>query len=319
MSLLNNKTEDWIFVTGMIRSGTTFLGKLLTLPLSIDYIHEPFHSGYSLPDRRPFQVRYLRPDANDPEARKFRDHIEHIFNYQFGLETAYHRDDSWTRKIGKHLVGSRGPAYLILAKLNPFHRRAVIKDPVAKFTTEYLYHVFDVKPVIIVRHPVSLAASLKRVGWFPEMYVFQDEPELIEDYFPDRPEFLYRDWPSRLLESMGHWRATHHVLLKQAKKYSDWQVVTHEELCECTLPVSKRLYEALDLPWSSFVEYRIQRLTEGRSAEARGGQAMDLSRNSAEIFEMRRNSIPKEQRREIFEIVKDVALDIYSRDTFAID
>lgn len=319
MAFLRSETQDWIFVTGMIRSGTTFLGKLLTLPLSVDYIHEPFHGGYSLPDRRPFQPRYLRPDANGPKAREFRDHVKHLFNYQFGLSTTHHPDDSLLRKVGKRLVGSRGPAYLRIARLNPFHRKALIKDPVARLTTEYLYHTFDITPVIIVRHPVSLAASLERVGWYPEMDAFLNEPDLLEDFFSSQPDFLRRDWPSRLLESMGHWRATYHVLLSQAEKYSNWHVVTHEELCKRPLSVSRQLYEALELPWSSLVKYRIRRLTGGGSPEARSGQAMDLKRDSSNLFEMRRDSIPEEKRREIFDIVKDVALELYPRDSFAID
>lgn len=312
-------TEQWIFVTGMIRSGTTFLGKLLTLPLCADYIHEPFNGGYSLPDRRPFRARYIRPESCNQDAQDFRDHVAHLFNNQFGLPTAHHTDDSWARTIGKSIVGSRGPFHLRLARLNPFHRTAVVKDPVAKLSTEFLYHEFEVLPVIIVRHPASLAASLKRVGWYPEMKDFRNEPELIEDYFSDRPDYLYRTWPSRLLESMGHWRATHRVLLSQASTYPDWSVITHEALCENPIATTRRLYEQLDLPWSSWVQFRIQRLTGGRSAQASGGQAMDLKRDSARIFEQRRDSLTRDERAKIFDITKDIALDLYSRESFAID
>jgi hypothetical protein len=45
---------------------------------------------------------------------------------------------------------------------------------------------------------------------------------------------------------------------------------------------------------------------------------MDLRRDSAQIFETRRNAIAPEQRRALFEIVKDVALKLYSRESFAI-
>ena len=88
MPLLRPDTQHWILVTGMIRSGTTFVGKVLTLPWSVDYIHEPFNGGYSLPDREPFRARYLRPDASGPEVERYRDHIAHIFNYDFDLKTS---------------------------------------------------------------------------------------------------------------------------------------------------------------------------------------------------------------------------------------
>ena len=46
---------------------------------------------------------------------------------------------------------------------------------------------------------------------------------------------------------------------------------------------------------------------------------MDLARDSAKIFESRRSSLSKEERRAIFDIVRDVALQVYPRRSFAID
>ena len=46
---------------------------------------------------------------------------------------------------------------------------------------------------------------------------------------------------------------------------------------------------------------------------------VDLSRNSSALFELRRDAVPVEQRREIFEIVQDVALQFCARESFAID
>jgi len=110
------------------------------------------------------------------------------------------------------------------------------------------------------------------------------------------------------------------VLLTQADKYPDWQVVTHENLCAKPVKTFGHLYETLGLPWSGRIQHKAERLTgSSNSTEARGNQAMDLQRDSAALFEKRRDSIPKVQRREISDIVKDVALDIYSRESFAID
>jgi hypothetical protein len=311
---------QWIFVTGMIRSGTTLVGKVLSLPWSVDYIHEPFNGGYSLPDKTPFEPRYIRSGATDPEAEAYRAHVQHIFSLDLGLNTTRHSDDSLKRKVVKALIGSRGPAYLKVAKHNPLQQAIVLKDPVAKLATPFLHEAFDVQPVVLVRHPVSLAASLDRMGWYPEMKDFTAEPHLVQEHFADEQAFLQRDWPSRLMEAMGHWRATYKVLLKEAERAGDWQVVTHEDLCDAPVATFQGLYEVLDLPWSARVRKKVQDLTGSRSsAEARGNQAMDLSRNSSALFALRRDSVPMEQRREIFDIVQDVALQVYSRESFAID
>lgn len=312
--------ENWILVTGAIRSGTTFVGKVLSLPLSVDYIHEPFNGGYSLPEKTPFHSRYVRPGDDAAATKRYREQLSQIFSYNFALNTTIHSGDPWFKKIAKRVVGSRGPFYLRLAKKNPLHRAAVIKDPVGWSATECLHRQFGVTPVIIVRHPVSLAASLERVGWWPGLQEIARQPDLVEDYFADEKTLLRRDWTDPMLEAAARWRLSYKMLFAQAHEHPGWQVVTHETLCQHPVAEFKRLYRVLDLPWSASVARRVRRLTGGsNSAEASKGQAMDLRRNSADIFEMRRDAISREKRRAIFDIVGEVALKAYSRESFALD
>lgn len=320
MRIRTDQITNWILVTGVIRSGTTILGKVLSFPLSVDYLHEPFHGGYTLGDRRALLPRYVRPDDQSEEARSYRERLARLYEYDIGGWTAHYDGDPWYRKLAKSLVGSRRPFFLRLAKMNPFHRAALIKDPFGKMVAELLYREFDTTPVIMIRHPVSLAASLRRLGWWPETHAFAVQPDLVEDYFADEADFLTRSWPNRMLESMAHWRATYKMLLSQAEKYPDWSIVTHEAFCERPVEITRRLYEDLDLPWSDRYVDKLQSLTAAsNSSGARGGHVQDFRRDTSSLFEMRRDSIPVDERRQIFEIVKDVALDIYSRESFALE
>jgi hypothetical protein len=311
--------KNWIFVTGVIRSGTTFVGMVLSLPLEVDYIHEPFNPLCGMPgiDR---WYRYLRPSLDTKQMQHYHELATSIFSYELTLRSWYPQSDSWQRKVIKGIVGSRGPFYLRLAKLNPFHKAAVIKDPIANLLTEYLYLHFGIKPVIIIKHPLSLVASLKRVNWWPNPGEISDQPHLIEDYFWDEADFLTRDWGDPILAAAPYWRAIHKVLLAQKGKYSDWQVITHEELSQNPLSIFHRLYQKLELPWHKSIERKILKLTQdNRSAQARKGRVQDFQRNSADIFKVSRDSLPLEERRAIFEVVEDVALQIYPRESFAID
>ena len=311
--------KNWIFVTGVIRSGTTFVGMILSLPLDVDYIHEPFNPLCGMPgiDR---WYRYLRPSLDTEQMQRYHELAKSIFSYDLTLRSWYPDTDPWHSKIIKGIVGSRGPFYLRLAKPNPFHKAAVIKDPIANLLTEYLYLHFGVKPVIIIKHPLSLVASLKRVDWWPNLGEINDQPHLIEDYFWDEADFLIREWSDPILTSAAYWRAIHKVLLAQKDKYSDWQVITHEELSQNPVAIFHRLYQKLGLSWSKSIERKILKLTQSnRSAQARKGRVQDFHRNSADIFKMRRDSLSLEERRAIFEVVEDVALQIYPRESFAID
>jgi hypothetical protein len=312
--------DNWIFVTGMIRSGTTFLGSVLSHPLSVDYIHEPFNGAYTLPEGIALKPRYVRPGDTSSAANRFRSHVAKIFSYDIGMRSARYDGDPTVRALTKKVVGSRGPFFLRLAKVNPFHRTALIKDPMAGLTTGFLHREFGVRPVVIVRHPVSLAASLRRLGWFPELYDFQLQPDLIEDFLQRERDILDQTWANRLLESMAHWRLLHRVLLEQASRNSGWIVITHEELSAEPLTVFRRLYRDLDLPWSASVADKIQSLTQQNGkVHAQNGRVQDFQRDSARIFEARRDAIPVDLRRTIFEITADVACDLYSRESFALD
>jgi hypothetical protein len=312
--------QNWVFVTGMIRSGTTFLATVLTHPRSVDYIHEPFNGGYVLPEGIALQARYVRPGDRTHAADRYREHVGRLFEYRLGMRSAEYDGDSLWRRYLKKAVGSRGPFYLRLAKLNPLHRHALIKDPMAGLTTEFLYREFGVKPVVIVRHPVSLAASLARLQWFPEVYDFALQPDVVEDYLAADTDLLTRSYPNRMMEAMAHWRLLHTVLLDQADRYGDWCIVTHEELSARPLQVFERIYRHTGLPWSDRVAARVTALTQGNGkAGAAEGRVQDFKRDSADIFAHRRDAIPVEIRREIYELTAPVANRLYDPATFALD
>jgi hypothetical protein len=312
--------DNWVFVTGMIRSGTTFLATILTHPWSVDYIHEPFNGGYILPERIDLRPRYVRPGNTSETTRRYRSQLLHLFDYSIGMHTAKYDGDPLHRRAMKKLVGSRGPFYLRMAKVNPLHRHTVIKDPMAGLTTEFLYREFGVKPVIIIRHPVSLAASLQRLGWFPQVYDFILQPNIVDDYLATDRDLLERSYPNRMMEAMAHWRLLHKVLLDQAERYGDWLVVTHEALSAEPQRTFRRIYQHTGLPWTDNVARKIDVLTKGNDKVAAApGRVQDFKRESASIFAHRRDSIDVNVRRDIYELTAAIADRLYDRSTFSLD
>ena len=319
MKLAVNNIKNWIFVTGVARSGTTFVGKVLSMPLEVDYIHEPFNPLCGMPGMNNW-CRYVDPNLSTPEMQQHYNQTKSIFNYNFRLRTYYSKNDPLTTKAIKTIVGSRGPFYLRLAKANIFHNTAVIKDPTGNLLAEYLYKCFSVKPVIIIKHPISFIYSLNRVNWWPDTKYINDRAHLNKRHFAEEPDFLDRKYDSRVKAAAAYWRAIYKVLLTQANSYSDWQVFTHEELSQSPIPIFKNLYTQLELPWSESIEKKIISLTTNNSsAKARQGRVQDFNRNSADIFQTCIDATSLKERKEIFEIVKDVALQVYDRQSFAID
>ena len=320
IKVATDKINNWVYVTGVPRSGTTFVGKILSLPLAVDYIHEPFNPQCGMIGMEQWYP-YVRQSVETAEAKSFHQLAKKIFSYDLNFKKYVPRNDPWHRRAVKQIIGSRGKFYLRLAKPNPFHTAAVIKDPIGNLLTEYLYYNFQVKPVIVVKHPLSFIASLKRVNWWIQSnWMTNDQPHLVQDYFSDELDFVNREYETLLEGSAAYWRATYKILLQQLENHPDWKLIVLEELSQDPHRVFHNLYRQLDLPWSDAVSKKISKLTKGNiSAQAKKGLVQDFKRNSAEIFQQSIKSITLNERRLIFDIVQDVALKVYSKSSFALD
>ncbi len=306
--------EKWIFVTGAPRSGTTFVGRILSAPLSVDYIHEPFNPDCGMPG---FETRflYLRPASS--AAHRYAPLFDRLFRYDFRLRTGLYPNDSVLRRTIKRVVGSRGPFYLRIAKWNPFHRAAVIKDPIGCLLTEYLASEYGVRPLVMVRHPVAFVASALRLGWRLEPARLAKQPELVRDHFDHEPDFLAREWGDPVESAAALWRALNKVLLAQARTHPEWTVVTHERLSRAPQEEFRRLFSEFDLRWTNRMARLVERRTGGSRVEAASGRVQDFRRDSARIFELRRDMLSPPQRRRVLDITGDVALALYPEESFA--
>ena len=106
---------------------------------------------------------------------------------------------------------------------------------------------------------------------------------------------------------------------KQISNYPGWCSITHEALSESPISTFRSLYHEFELPWSEKIERKILKLTSTKKGgEAKGGRVQDFSRNSSDIFKLRRDSLSLEERQKVFDITQDVALRFYDADTFDI-
>jgi hypothetical protein len=308
------KFDKWIFVTGAPRSGTSFVGRILSWPINVDLIFEPTDPLVGMPGIHRRYI-YLRSCETQAEYDRL---LARIFTYDITYRSpSVAPGDNWVTSFRKRIIGPRGAVHLWLAKLNPFHDRAVIKDPDGCLLTEYLHARYRVRPVICVRHPTAFVASYlhHRFAWdLPDLV---SQPALLEDYFDGEASVFDVDPSDRVGGAAVLWWALNRVLLEQSSRHPDWIVVVHEELCEAPVATFRRLFDQLGLPWSSRVERAIRRRTGAHNkAEARSWQ--DHFRDSAALFELRRNMLTPAEREKVFAITGEVASRIYPEESFGL-
>ena len=162
-----------VLVTGAPRSGSTWVGHILALSPRLCYVDEPF-----LPTVRPVRSP-LRPYAarqgscrfnfdtwftyiDDRNAAAFlaplRDTIALRYSWPeaarlvTGISTARSFLKGWGHFVGAKQRGSV----------------ALVKDPVAVFSAEWLADTFDMNVIVTIRHPLAFVGSLKKASWrFP--------------------------------------------------------------------------------------------------------------------------------------------------------
>ncbi|HYW35438.1 MAG TPA: sulfotransferase [Balneolaceae bacterium] len=296
--------ETPILVTGIHRSGSTFLGKMLTLNRGIAYLQEPFNRYYGLNiiDAR---FKYLT-EQNTPAS--FREAIENLIN----LKKATYNITSVTENekvivtrtelmgemmheatlkdlpkyAGKLIFRTEGQLQFEIAKYNPFVRRILLKDPEACFASRFLHEHYDMSVVMLIRHPLSFAASLKRVGWRFDFNNFLQQPQLMEDYLEEfRAEMEELNKDSTVIEEAGMlWNCVYRVVADMLRRHPDYIAVRHRQLAQEPVETIKNLYQQLGLSFTKKVENTIIDHTSSKNpGQAEKDRVHHLKRNSAKI------------------------------------
>ena len=307
-----------VLVTGSPRSGTTWVGRMLTKSSQLYYIHEPFNPDY-------------RPGTGICNVR---------FNhYQTYISPA--NESSYYKPIKQMLEGKYSLAAGILAcrsiaeikkvwyqkkKFQKYQRRhmlPLIKDPIALMSAEWLGRRFDINVVIMIRHPAAFVASMKRLNWgFDPSRWALSQPLLIRDYLSPFEEELriLRDSKSDIIDQTAlFWKVLYFVVLKYKEKYQDWIYLRHEDVSLNPLVEFKRLYQRLGLDFSDEVQEQIAVYSNASNPSHARGTDKLLKLNSKKVISHWKKALSAQEVRRIKERVEEVSKYFYSDSDWEID
>lgn len=198
-----------IFVTGVPRCGSSWVGDVLSTAARVRYNYEAFN-----PTRHPYLTRhhvYLAAQDDDPFLRRAADAA-------FAGRVRFHQ----------FLRGVRwGYGW---RTIRPFDR-VLVKDPTALFMAEWVAANYGAAVVVIMRHPCAFASSIHRLGWPADPVDFLEQPRLMEDWLGPHESLIRecrRDFWTRVA---AFWAAAHVVLLGQLARHPEWRLRRYEELC----------------------------------------------------------------------------------------
>jgi hypothetical protein len=234
-----------ILLTGMPRSGTTWVGRMICASGRVGYINEPFNLAVS-PGTFRVPVRhwytYITNENEEGILPALSDALEFKYPLVRELSRCRNRTDLLhTLKMWRSFARSQ-------------NRRPLVKEPHAVFSAEWFARRLGSEVVVTVRHPAAVVSSWKRLGWSFDFAHLLEQPALLQDWLdPFTPEMEAARAPSRdLVDRVALlWRIIYSVVADYQRDFPEVRVVRHEDLSRWPLEEYAKLYDALDLSFTS--------------------------------------------------------------------
>lgn len=299
-----------ILVCGAPRSGTTWVGTVLSLPRGVRQVYEPFNLQIGMAGI-PRQFLYVRAGGvHEPLARPLVDDLLagrarlHASSVVSGGPLA--------QRLGRRLLGSRSNVdYQARAHL-PGRRRWVLKDPIASLSAEWLHQQYAAPVAVTVRHPAAVVHSYRRLGWDIELAALWQQEELLADH-DVRDLLLPRPGADAVTHVAQLWAGLYTVLGTYIDRNEGIVGVRHEDLSARPIDGFRSLYGEVGLPWTDGVESTVRSMTGAHNPSAPDRDRVHtLKRDSAADVGRWRSELTADEVMRVREIAGPVAARWYA-------
>jgi Sulfotransferase family len=316
-----------ILITGMHRSGGSWVAKMIEGGGGVVHVNEPFNRRHP-PGLTPGILRVPPPRAYQHVGPH--NEAEHLPGFRDMLELRY---DLAAELRTNHGVYDLAKAAKYLAAFTLGRARGLtplIDDPYMVFAAEWLAERLDCRVVMLVRHPAGIVSSLKRIGngWADNLPDIASQPELVRRYLSSHAAALQRaaDQP---LDPIAHgallWLLIHSSIAQQVARHPEFIVVRYEDMASDPLPQFRSLYERLDLPFDDDAEKAIRAGSMAGSASRRSAWGrVGMARTAFQPMESKANAwawrdrLSTQEIADVIRTTRQVASQFYSSEELAV-
>jgi len=301
-----------ILVTGIHRSGTTFVGKMLSAAPGTGYVQEPFNPDFGLEG---IDAWYQYITEGMPQESYYADIVRKLISGQARFKKRSGRKDGLLRKIGKKMFGSRDYLEYLASTRLPGSRRLILKDPLASLSSEWFHRKFEMDVLILLRHPAAFITSTKRLGWDFDFSNLTGQTPLMEEYLksilaPHDPASMTPWQRGALL-----WQCIYSVLDVFEHRNSHMKMIRLEDISANPEEKFREIHKFMNLP---FTEKSLNTIRESTGSDnpvkASDGQAHLLKRNSRKLTDVWKKNFDKETLNDIRKLAGPMAEKYYGED-----
>lgn len=274
----HDRAARGVLVTGLPRSGTSWVGKMLEASGELVYVNEPMNPSHP-PGRSPgvldAEVEHYFHYVCDQNAAGWLEAFDDTLRLRFRPVRELrrnHRPYDLARAV-KYALG------FTVGRLRG--RRALLDDPYALPSTPWLVDRAGMSAVVLVRDPVSLAGSWRRLGWRVDPAELLAQPLLMRDHLePWRDELERAAGPAGARDPLASlcalWNATTGLVLAFDADHPRIAVRRYEEVASAPMSAFAKLYERLGLTWSASAQQRVHTATSDAAGSSSRGFAWSV-------------------------------------------
>ncbi len=240
-----------ILVTGAHRSGTTWVGKMLSSNPDTAYISEPLNVLHR-PGVFRAPVKHWYTYITKENEADYLQPFHELLDFRYHILHEIRSIQSWRDFL------RMGRDFHVFFVGEMQGQRPLLKDPFAVFSTPWFAERLNCRVVVTVRHPAGFASSLKRLNWPFDFRDLLEQPMLMRDHLEEDRADMEAILPGDIIgQSALLWRMIYRVVHRTSNLLADFKVVRHEDLSLDPVRGYRELYQSLGMDFTSRVEKTI--------------------------------------------------------------
>jgi hypothetical protein len=198
-------------------------------------------------------------------------------------------------------------------------RRPVVKEPHAVFSTDWFVRRLGSEVVMLVREPLAVVSSWKRLGWSFDFTNLLEQPALMRDWLGpferEMRDALSASW-SLVERGALLWRMVYALVADE--RFPDVHLVRHEDLSRDPLGEFAKLYEAVGLAFTDRAANAVAASSSSRNpTETTVDRPYSIAIDSKANLENWRGRLSVDEIARIRELTEETAALYYPNKTWA--
>ncbi len=287
----SNPATRSIYITGIHRSGTHWVGRMLACSGRILIKDEEIFNCEEGIAKTPIKQMYFHICKENEEAYLpyVRATLDNRYDFFGGLARARSLRD--VARVAKRKLRS-------IHRRVSFWERLILIEPIGLLSAEWFAETFKTHVLVMIRHPASFVSSLQRLKWSFDFRHLLRQRLLMEKYFSEYKKEIECSPSKDDLVGQGIllWKILYAVVKRYQDVHPEWIFRRQEDMASDPLREFQRLYGLLGLTFTDQCKKTVEsHSSPDNPAERSLERNEDSRRNSKQTIDIWKRRLSRQE------------------------